>query len=67
MVHAQAEDQYGIAYVRLLVDGREVTRQTQPPYVLPWPLHIGFHTLTVEAVDLAGNTSKAILNVVVKP
>ncbi len=67
LVHARAEDAYGVAEVRLLVDGREVTRQTRPPYTLAWPLHKGRHTLTVEAVDRAGNRSPIQVTVEVVP
>lgn len=55
---AEASDNIGLAYVIFQVDDRELIRQTQPPYAVPWLASLGEHTLRVEAVDLAGNASE---------
>jgi hypothetical protein len=55
---AEASDNIGLAYVIFEVDDRELIRQTQPPYAVPWRVSPGEHTLRVEVVDLAGNSSE---------
>ena len=57
LLAATAEDDYAVAYVRLLVNGREIGRRAAPPYTFAWPLRVGRWTFTVEAVDAAGNTA----------
>ncbi len=63
VVKARVEDAYGVQQVRLLMDGRPVMQTSQAPYTLVWPLHLGEHVLTVEAVDQAGNRAQAEVRV----
>ncbi|MDP2311522.1 MAG: Ig-like domain-containing protein [Pseudomonadota bacterium] len=58
-VTAEAEDETGLAGVTLMVDGVDVETRTEPPFA--WDLDTtlvawGEHTLSVVAVDRAGNT-----------
>lgn len=57
-VKVRVEDAYAVQAVRLLDNGRLVMEVTTPPYTLVWPLHLGQHLLTVEAVDRAGNRAQ---------
>jgi membrane peptidoglycan carboxypeptidase len=56
---ADAGDALGMERVVWLVDGAEVGRSVQPPYVLTWPAEPGSHTLQVEAYDRAGNLGQS--------
>jgi hypothetical protein len=58
-LQAEASDNIGLQAVIFYVDGQELIQQTQPPYAIPWRISRGEHTLRVEAIDLAGNTSEA--------
>jgi hypothetical protein len=58
-LQAEAKDNIGLAAVVFYMDDRELIRQGQPPYAIPWRVSLGEHTLRVEAIDLAGNTSEA--------
>jgi hypothetical protein len=62
----EASDNIGLAYVIFEVDARELLRQIQPPYAVPWRASAGEHTLRVEAVDMAGNTSEISITFMVE-
>jgi membrane carboxypeptidase/penicillin-binding protein PbpC len=63
---AEASDNIGLAAVVFSVGDREIIRQTQPPYAVPWRVTSGEHTLRVEAIDMAGNTSNTSIQFVVE-
>jgi len=63
LVKVHVEDAYGVRVVRLLDNGRPVMQTTEPPFTLVWPLRLGEHVLTVEALDQAGNRAKAEVRV----
>lgn len=53
----QAHDNLGVEQLTYFIDDEEISTQNQPPFALSWQARPGEHTLQVEAVDLAGNTS----------
>ncbi len=55
---AQAHDDYHLAWVRFLVDGREVVRFRHGPFRWISPLPPGKHVLEVIAQDGAGNETR---------
>ncbi|HBX68991.1 MAG TPA: hypothetical protein DEH25_06325, partial [Chloroflexi bacterium] len=59
---AEANDNIGLKFVVFYVGDRELARQSQPPYALPWRAKPGEYTLRVEALDLAGNTSEVSID-----
>jgi membrane peptidoglycan carboxypeptidase len=59
---AEASDNIGLKSVVFYVGDRELLRQSQPPYAVPWRSSPGEYTLRVEAIDLAGNISEASIN-----
>jgi hypothetical protein len=61
-LQAQPIDNIGLDTVVFYVDDYEIARQTQPPYAVPWRLTAGDHTLRVQVIDLAGNTSETSTN-----
>ena len=63
---AEASDNIGLESVVFSVGNRELIRQAQPPYAVPWRVTSGEHTLRVEAIDLAGNTSETSIQFVVE-
>jgi hypothetical protein len=65
-LQAVAHDNIGLDTVTLFVDDNELTRQSQPPYAVPWRLAVGEHILRVEAIDFAGNSSQESIIFVVK-
>jgi len=54
----KASDNLGLAAVEFYLDGRLVITQTHPPFAPPWESSPGEHTLTVKAIDLAGNSTQ---------
>jgi hypothetical protein len=65
---AQVLDGFGVARVRFLVDANEVGEDISAPFGVIWStlgVGDGPHALRVEAVDFAGNTGFASINVVV--
>ncbi len=61
-LQAEALDNSGVAAVLFRLDGQVLGRRDSPPWTLMVPaatLPPGPHRLTVQAVDLAGNTSPA--------
>ncbi len=64
-VHVRAQDDYQVAWVRVLLDGREVMRFGQPPYRGLVPVSPGPHRLVIEARDAAGNTARTTLDLFV--
>jgi V8-like Glu-specific endopeptidase len=66
LVNASAKDDTGVKLVRLLVDGQPVGQTNAPPYqfqVQNQPT--GQHQLRIEAMDNAGKTGSASVNVTV--
>ncbi|MBT3390272.1 MAG: hypothetical protein HN413_07660 [Chloroflexi bacterium] len=51
----QASDNLGLLQIEYLLDDQALDIQIQPPFALPWLPRIGEHTLTIRAIDLAGN------------
>jgi|GEM_PF-2228034 len=68
-VSAEASDTMsGITSVTLYVDGQSQTILNQPPFNFTWdtsPLASGLHTITIRAVDRAGNQAEASVSVTV--
>ena len=52
---AQVRDDYALAEVRFLLDGKEIARFQQGPYRLAFPVPSGEHRFQVVAIDAAGN------------
>jgi hypothetical protein len=63
---AEANDNIGLASVVFSLGNRELIQQTQPPYAVPWRVIAGQHTLQVEAIDMAGNTSETSIQFIVE-
>lgn len=59
VIQAQIQDNLEIHQASFSIDGQEVSRLTQGPFILIWSGQPGKHILSVEARDLAGNTSEA--------
>jgi membrane peptidoglycan carboxypeptidase len=59
----------GVEQVEVGLDGRIVSRLTEPPYLVRLdPMDVGRHELTVQAIDLAGNQSEVVVaNLIVLP
>lgn len=67
-VSAQAEGRASIASVELLFDGEPVAQKDTPPYSFEWDsadAEPGTHTLSVKAVDSAGNVGQEEVTLVV--
>ena len=59
-------DDKGIAYYMISIDGGTwINVSVSMTYIIPDSLSEGIHNLSVKAVDLAGNSNRAILNFVV--
>jgi hypothetical protein len=54
---AQATDNLGLAEVRFWIDGTPQAVLQSAPYVFAWQARLGKHTLKIEAVDFAGNST----------
>lgn len=65
-LQAEASDNIGLEAVVFYIDDREVIRQHQSPYAVPWRMASGDHTLRVEAIDLSGNASEASIDFIVE-
>ncbi len=65
-LQAEASDNIGLEAVVFYIDNHEVIRQSQAPYAVPWRMTLGDHTLRVEAIDLAGNSSEASIDFIVE-
>lgn len=65
-LQAKASDNIGLEAVVFYIDNREVIRQSQTPFAVPWRMTSGDHTLRVEAIDLAGNTTEASIDFIVE-
>ena len=57
-LQAEARDNIGLQAVTFYVDDRQLLEQTQPPFAVPWRVSPGEHTLRVEVMDFAGNTTE---------
>lgn len=53
-----ASDDLGLDAVTFFVDGRRLVSLDTPPYAFSWEASPGEHTLRVQAIDEAGNTSE---------
>lgn len=62
ILRAEASDDLSLVRVEFWVDGQFVASQPQAPFVIAWKGKAGHHTLTVRALDLAGNSSEATLS-----
>lgn len=56
---AEPQDALGVAVVRWWVDGELVAEKSQSPYTVVLTLTKGHHTLVVEVLDLAGNSTQS--------
>lgn len=63
----QAEDNLGLREIRYALDGETLETQTQPPFAYPWSPHLGDHTLTITAIDLAGNMARQSITFSITP
>jgi len=63
---ADVSDDLGVATVTLSLDGKQLAAFVQPPYAISWSAQPGEHTLTIQAVDQAGNSSQATATFSVK-
>jgi hypothetical protein len=61
-LRAEASDNIGLKSVIFYIEDQELVRQSQPPFAIPWRATLGEHTLRVEVLDLAGNTSEVSIN-----
>ena len=61
LLQAQASDNLELARLEFYIDDQLVATLSQPPYMVLWLPRLGEHTLRVQAVDLAGNTSQVQL------
>lgn len=59
MLLAEIEDALGIDQVEMYMDGILLAGFSQPPFAFYWDVIPGAHTLSVVAVDRAGNRSNA--------
>jgi hypothetical protein len=62
----QASDDLALQNVEFSLDGRRLVVLAQPPFAFPWKATTGKHNLLVKATDMAGNTSQALVQFVVK-
>ncbi|HWQ84686.1 MAG TPA: Ig-like domain-containing protein, partial [Anaerolineales bacterium] len=65
-IQADIEDNLRVARVRVLIDDQVLSQLDQPPYSTVWKTQPGEHTLTIEAMDEAGNLSTANLRFTVR-
>ncbi|MCU0484697.1 MAG: transglycosylase domain-containing protein [Anaerolineales bacterium] len=63
---AAAADNLELAQVTFLLDGKRVNTLVEPPYLVVWAARLGIHTLTVNAIDLAGNQASIQVSFTVK-
>jgi len=66
VLFADVNDDLGIAMVNLSLDGKLLAAFVQPPYAISWSAQPGEHTLSIEAVDQAGNSSRAASAFIIK-
>jgi len=58
-----ASDNLELSAVVFYLNDIMLSSLKSPPYAVPWETRIGKHTLRVQAVDLAGNTSEEIIKI----
>ncbi|MCJ7623609.1 MAG: hypothetical protein MUO76_08900, partial [Anaerolineaceae bacterium] len=56
---AEISDSVGVARVIWMLDGKIIEESTFPPFIIPWRMTIGEHSLVVKAYDLAGNKAES--------
>jgi hypothetical protein len=66
LFQVKAGDNLALKSVEFLLDGRSLATLLQSPYDLVWQASPGAHRLIVRALDLAGNSSEAEVQFVVK-
>jgi hypothetical protein len=66
LLQATASDNLALAKLEFYVDDQLVSTLPQPPFAVVWKASMGEHTLRVQALDLAGNTTEASLTFVVR-
>ncbi len=59
VLQVAVDDDLGVDYVVIKMDGKDFTELTQPPYSISWKTSPGKHTMIVIATDGAGNTNQA--------
>jgi chitinase len=59
VIEAEVFDEMGVARVDFLVDGEVVGTVMEAPYSLRWTAETGEHTISVRAVDHAGNSGES--------
>lgn len=63
---AEASDNLTLSKVEFMIDGNLVVSFIQAPYTILWRESLGEHTFTVQAYDLAGNSSQATLHFIIQ-
>jgi membrane peptidoglycan carboxypeptidase len=67
ILHAEADDNLGVARLEFYIDGQKIGELSGLPYALPWKAGPGEHSLKIIAVDRAGNeTSTPVVQFFVK-
>jgi membrane peptidoglycan carboxypeptidase len=56
---AEISDSVGVERVIWILDGETIKESTLPPFIIPWRMIIGEHSLVVEAFDLSGNKDES--------
>ena len=62
VIQLNSQDELGVAKIEVYVDDSLIATLSQPPYLLPWMLMKGEHTLRVIAYDLTGNQTTDEVN-----
>lgn len=65
-IQAGIVDNLAIDYVEFYIDNKSIRMLGQPPFSISWPTIPGKHTLSVAAIDRAGNENKAEVEFIVK-
>ena len=64
-LQAEASDEFTLASVEFILDGKLVASLATPPFAYPWQVNLGAHHLLVRAQDQAGNSGEAAIEFVV--
>ncbi len=61
-LHATITDDLELTEVKFFIDDAIVSSLSAPPFIVPWQVRLGEHTLRIQAVDMAGNlTEKTVV------
>lgn len=60
-------DNLGIEHVNLSIDNKALATLYQSPFAYTWNASKGAHTLSVEAIDMAGNVTEASVDFKINP